>query len=60
MGASLDGWVGPRSRKRKACFFKVDGEIFGHNRLEFLVFASPTRLHVDILRFSFIELGYIL
>ena len=33
-------------------------EIFGHDRLvEIRVFASPTGLHVDILRFSFLTSG---
>ena len=37
----------------------VIGDIFGQP-VEILVFASPTILHVHILQFSFIKLGYIL
>ena len=49
------------SRVKKIWPGAVIREIFGqHNRLRSLVFASPTGLHVDILRVSFINLGYIL
>ena len=37
----------------------VIGEIFGAWSVEILVFASPTGYMFDILRFSFITLGYI-
>jgi hypothetical protein len=37
----------------------VIGEIFGHKSVEILNVCRSNRLHVDILRISFIELGCI-
>ena len=38
----------------------VTGEIFGHNWSKILVFPSSSGLHVEILRFFFVNLRYIL